>query len=478
MNRLKPSWICLCLIQFSACFTLASESPRPNLLFILTEDQGAHAGYLGTPGLKTPAIDSLASTGVVFLHAFVAYPVCSASKASIYTGLHNHSNGILNNTLNHHRHPDKVTAADKKHPLYQKNRIHAGIPTLIEILKNAGYHQGVTHKLHVIPVEKFPYDEFLKGNGKAVTSGFISRAKAVGKPWHLFCNVPESHRPYPNSDDKPIRVKPDEVRLPPYLPDTPVVRKDWAEYLAGIEEVDAHVHGILEALQESGEAERTIVVFLGDHGPTFARGKMTLYDGGLRTPLIIRTPDGKPGRRDDILVSTVDLAPTLLDLLGLPPLPQSHGHSLAAVLRDPAASSPREFVFAEISNRGPLPNDGIQERSIQDKRWKLIQRWNTAANWRQVNADIIQRKPWGNRTYQETLNTKDRFPEAFRILAEQFPQTLKGKVPELELFDLTNDPFEMKNLATDPSHADQLERLESALLDWRKQTQDASTLNP
>jgi N-sulfoglucosamine sulfohydrolase len=227
---------------------------------------------------------------------------------------------------------------------------------------------------------------------------------------------------------------------------------------------------------ESGEAERTIIIFLGDHGPTFARGKMTLYDGGLRTPLIIRTPDAKPGRRDDILVSAVDLTPTLLDLLELPPLPQSHGHSLAAVLRDPAATSPREFVFAQISNRGPLPNDGIQERSIQDKRWKLIQRWNTAANWRQVNADIIQRKPWGNRTYQETLNTKDRFPEPFRILAEQFPQALKGKVPELELFDLANDPYEMKNLAADPANADQLERLKSALLNWRKQTKDSSTL--
>jgi N-sulfoglucosamine sulfohydrolase len=123
------------------------------------------------------------------------------------------------------------------------------------------------------------------------------------------------------------------------------------------------------------------------------------------------------------------------------------------------------------------PTTASRNASIQDKRWKLIQRWNTAANWRQVNADIIQRKPWGNRTYQETLNTKDRFPEAFRILAEQFPQTLKGTVPEIELFDLANDPFEMKNLATDPSHADQLERLKSALLDWRKQTQDSSTLN-
>jgi N-sulfoglucosamine sulfohydrolase len=203
---------------------------------------------------------------------------------------------------------------------------------------------------------------------------------------------------------------------------------------------------------------------------------MTLYDGGLRTPLIIRTPDAKPGRRDDILVSAVDLAPTLLDLLGLPPLPESHGHSIATVLRDPAAPSPREFVFAQISNRGPLPNDGIQERSIQDKRWKLIQRWNTAANWCQVNADIIQRTPWGNRTYQETLKTKDRFPEAFRILAEQFPQTLKGKVPEIELFDLDNDPFEMKNLATDPAHATRLERLQSALNHWKKQAADISTL--
>lgn len=453
------------------------ESTRSNLLFILTEDQGAHAGYLGTPGLKTPAIDRLSATAVVFPHAFVAYPVCSASKASIYTGLHNHNNGVLNNTLNHHRHAEQVTEAEKKHPLYQRNRIHPDIPTLIERFHEAGYHQGVTHKLHVIPVEKLPYDEFLKGNGRQVTADFISRAKQAGKPWHLFCNIPNSHRPYPDSDNEPIRVKPDAVSLPPYLPDTPAVRKDWAEYLAAIEEVDAIVKDIIAALEESGEAERTVIVFLGDHGPTFARGKMTLFDLGLRTPLFIRAPHSKPGRRDDVLVSAVDLTPTLLDLFALPALPQTQGHSLATVLRDPTVTFPRQFVFAEISNRGPLPNDGIQERSIQDKNWKLIQRWKTTDNWRQVNADTIQRKPWGNRTYQETIQNKDRFPEAFRILAEQHPQTLKAKVPELELYHLANDPFEMKNLASDPAHTAQLERLQSALSEWRKQTTDESTLN-
>ena len=143
-------------------------SKPPNILFILTEDQGAHLSYLGTPGLQTPNRDSLAKSGVYFPNFFVGYPVCSPSKACIYTSLHNHTNGILNNTPNYHKRADQLTAEEKNNAVYRNNRLHEGIPTLVERLKEAGYYQGVIHKLHVAPVESFPYDEFIAGeNGKA-----------------------------------------------------------------------------------------------------------------------------------------------------------------------------------------------------------------------------------------------------------------------------------------------------------------------
>jgi len=129
----------------------ASAVERHNVLFVLTEDQGAHVGLLGTPGLKTPHMDSLAKSGTYFSNAFVAYPVCSASKAAIYTGLHGHTNGILNNTHNFHKPASQVTDAERNLQLARTNRIRDEFLTLTEILKTNGYYQGGTHKLHVLP---------------------------------------------------------------------------------------------------------------------------------------------------------------------------------------------------------------------------------------------------------------------------------------------------------------------------------------
>ncbi len=468
---------CLFLALLTALGT-AAEARRPNLLFILTEDQGAHLGFLGTPGLQTPHLDALARSGVYFNQAFVAYPVCSPSKAAIYTGLHNHTNGLLNNTPNFHKPAAQLTPAERNQPLYVRNRVAAELPTLVERLHEAGYYQGVTSKLHVAPNEKFPYDEFLRNQGGAVVGEFIKRAAAQKKPWHLFFNIGQSHRPFPNSDKVKIRVNPADVKLPAFLPDTPVVRQDWAEYLAAIELADRSVGEGMAALRVSGEDANTIVVFLGDHGPAFPHGKMTLYDLGLRTPLVIRVPWLKGGFRTDALASAVDLAPTLLDLLGLTPLPATHGRSLRSVLEGRPDPAPRTFAFAEISDRGPLPNDGMQERSVFDGRWHLIYREKLTPAWRQVQADSKDWKPWGNRSYDETVKFKDKFPEQFRILAEMDPQALGGQVRALELYDLSSDPDEMRDLSADSRVRPELTRLNAALLRWTKETHDPAVAPP
>lgn len=467
-------FILLLFAFVSAC--AAAEPDKPNILFILTEDQGTHLGVLGTPELKTPAMDSLARTGVYFNNAYVAYPVCSASKACIYTALHNHANGLLNNTENFHMPAEKLTAAQRKSRTYANNRIRAHLPTLVERLRAAGYYQGVTHKIHVSPNEKFPYDEFIKASNGASVTGFIKRAKDAGKPWHLFYNIPNSHRPFPDSEKESIKVNPSKVKLPAFLPDTPVVRKDWAEYLAAIEEADNLVGQALAALRESGEEKNTIIVFLGDHGPAFQHGKMTLYELGLRTPLIIRVPGMKSGFRTDALASELDLAPTLLDLLGLQPLPNVHGISLKPVIAGKAGAKGHDFIFAEISDRGSL-KAGMQERSVSDGRWKLIYRENLKPAWRQLNADSKDWKPWRNRTYDETVKHKEEFPVQYRILAEMDPQNLGGEVHAIEFYDLKTDPDEMINLAGKPEHRAEMKRLYSALRDWVSKTGDPA-VNP
>jgi N-sulfoglucosamine sulfohydrolase len=471
MNTLRQL---LLLDLLGPCALLQAASPR-NILFILTEDQGAHLSVLGTPGLQTPNMDALARSGVLFRNTFVAYPVCSPSKACIYTSLHNHSNGILNNTPNYHKPADQLTAAEKNNALYRSNRIHAHVPTLVERLKAAGYYQGVTHKLHVAPVEKFPYDEFIAGENCKAVAGFIARAEKTGRPWLLFYNIGVSHRPFPNSDKVKIRVNPAQVKLPAFLPDTPVVRQDWAEYLAAVEAADHLVGEGLAALHASGQEDNTIIVCLGgDHGPAFQHGKMTLYDLGLRVTLSIRAPGMKSGINSDALASELDLTPTLLDLLGLEPLPKSRGISLKPFLEGRPGAKGHDFIFAEISDRGPLPNDGMQERSVLDGRWHLIYREKLAPTWRQVQADSKDWKPWGNRSYDETVRVKDRFPDQFRILAEMDPQNLGGKVPALELYDLQTDPDEMHNLVDSAAARFERDRLYSALRNWVRDTADSA----
>jgi N-sulfoglucosamine sulfohydrolase len=458
---------------------LHAADARPNILFILTEDQGAHLSCLGTPGLQTPNMDALARSGVLFRNAFVAYPVCSASKAAIYTSLHNHANGILNITVNYHKPADQLTEAEKNNSLYRSNRIFPGIPTLVERLKEAGYYQGITYKLHVAPSEKFPYDEFLPNTKGDTVAGFIRRAAKTRKPWFLLYNINDTHRPFPNSDKVKIRVNPAEVKLPAFLPDTPIVRQDWAEYLAAIEKADDLVGEGMAALRASGQADNTIVIcFGGDHGPTFQHGKMTLYDLGLRVTLSISGPGLPRGVVSDALVSELDMTPTLLDLLGLAPLPKSHGVSLRPVLEGRPGAKGHDFIFAEISNLGVLPNNGMQERSVCDGRWHLIYREKLQPAWRQVQADSKDWKPWGNRTYAETVRVKDQFPESYRILAEMDPQSLGGKVQALELYDLQTDPDEMHNLAGSTAARPQRDRLYAALRQWVRDTADPAVSPP
>ena len=476
MKMIFRRWIRLAwLSAFLIPTLLPAADSRPNLLFILTEDQGAHLGFLGTPGLQTPNMDSLARSGVYFKNFFVGYPVCSPSKACIYTGLHNHENGILNNTLNYHKPADQLTPAERENPLYRSNRVHADLPTLVERLHAAGYYQGVTSKLHVAPNEKFPYDEFIKGSSGQSVAAFIAKAKAAGKPWHLFLNIANSHRPYPDSDKVKIRVRLAEVKLPAYLPDTPVVRQDWAEYLAAVETADGVLGQGLAALRASGQETNTIIICLGgDHGPSFQHGKMTLYDLGLRVTCSLNVPGLTHPAISDALVSELDLTPTLLDLLGLPPLPKTDGVSLLRVLQNPAKAKAHQYIFAEISDRGPLPNSGMQERSVCDGRWHLIYREKLPPAWRQVNADSKDWKVWGNRAYDETVKFKVQFPEPYRSLAEMDPQNLGGKVPRLELYDLPADPDEMHNLAGDAKTQAERDRLYAALRQWVRDTDDFS----
>jgi len=472
-----PAW----LIEGSA--PAAESTQKPNILFILIEDQGAHLGCRGTPGLKTPNLDRLAAEGTLFREAFVGYPVCSPSKACIYTGLYPHVNGLRNNTKNYPKPAAELKESERDNPIYKMDRLREPCVTWVEVLKQQGYFLGQSGKLHVAPVDKFPFDVYLalKGEhaGMKEASGtlfgdFLHQATATGKPWMFFHNaITSPHRPYRNSDEVPIGVDPKQVRLPAYLADTPTVRQDWAEYLDGIQLADAAVGEVLDALHQSGQEKNTIVICVaGDHGPAFPHGKMTPYDLALRVNIIVRAPGGKAGQMSDALVSEIDLMPTILDYVGAV-TPPTDGFSLRPLIEGRSDAKGRELIFAEVSGQSQDGKPGMEERSVYDGRYHLIFRDHLDLT-RSINADSREWEAWRNRTYRETIRVKDQFPVAFRILGEMEPKRFGLTLPSCELYDLKTDPDEMIDIAANPAHRDTRRRLLGSLMQWCKDTHDES----
>ena len=465
----------LVLSFFGVLSSFAAEQ-RPNILFILTEDQGAHMGVLGTTNVKTPNMDALAASGALFRRAYVGYPVCSASKACIMTGLHSHTNGLVNNTNNYLKPADKLTEAEKKAPPYLHTRIRSQGKTMVEVLAAQGYHTAVCGKLHIAPNERFPYNDFIpKAGSKQALTGVIARA--AGRPWFLMHNsTTYTHRPFVNSAKQPITIDPAKVKLPAHLPDTPVARRDWAEYLDGVQHNDQIVGEVMAALRESGQEANTLVIFMGDHGPAYQHGKMTPFHLGLHIPLVIRLPGGKT-LVSDALVSELDLLPTLLDMLGIPYESPLHGISLKPLLEGKADAIGHDFIFSEVSGRSLNQQRGMEERSVIDVTHQLIVRSHLDEP-KVINADLRDMKPWINRIYGETVRVKAQFPEAFRILQEMDPHALGGKPPLIELYDLQSDPDELHNLAADPAQRPHLERLYAAMKQWHADTQDSTMILP
>ncbi|MFK7790848.1 MAG: sulfatase [Phycisphaeraceae bacterium] len=450
---------------------------RPNVLFVLTEDQGQHLSYLGTPGLQTPNMDRIAANGTYFTNAYVSYPVCSASKAALFTGHYGSTTGLVDNTNDFFVPAEKLTPAQKNSKVYQRIRIADRFPTLIEVLKEKGYHTAVSGKLHLSPNEKFPYDDWFRAASKDRVSKMIQSAKRADKPFFFLCNIQAPHRPYRNSDTVKIGVDPARVALPAFLPDTPVIRKDWAEYLDYVQVADQRLGVVLKALEEQGVMENTLIVLMGDHGPPYHRGKMSLYQFGTNVPLAFAGPGIPRGLQTQALIGGVDVMPTLLDMLDVQS-PDTEGISLAGAVRGELNATKRNHVFSLIAHQGQQRDDGMQERSVFDERWKLIFR-NSTTKPRTVNSDLkywVLNVPdgrkigWRNRVYDEIVRRKAEFPKEFRMLAEIDNQTHKPVLQAYELYDIEADPNEFNNLAGNPKHKAELSRLKTALREWVKRT--------
>lgn len=440
----------------------AAAQPRPNILLIVSEDNGPELGCYGDPHARTPRLDRLASEGVRFNRAFVAQAGCSQSRASFLTGLYPHQHG-------------QIGLATWGYRLYREDT-----PNLPRQLKAAGYRTGILGKLHVNPESAFPFDfralptaNFARrnlGEYARAAEGFFT---AGAEPFFLSVNYPEAHDPWLRQVDG-VPADPQtgrDIRALPYFGiDPPGMREMVADYYNCLSRLDHLVGELLDALERSGKARDTLIVYLGDHGADFLRGKRTCYEGGVRIPLLVRWPgQARPQVREE-LVSTVDLLPTLLAAAGAPPVPGAAGRALQPLLAGGPAPW-RTHLFTEWHTHAAAANYHPQ-RAVRDDRYKLIENLlpgvvnpDYADTIRKLEADAVERGEDGFRGgIARAVETA--------VPAVRAGYAVMERPPRYELYDLREDPHEFRNLAESPAHAAILADLAGRLDAWRRETGD------
>jgi arylsulfatase A-like enzyme len=456
-----------CVVAFGASIaadeTASDPAGRPNLVLIIADDMNwDDCGAYGHPAIRTPNIDRLAAEGLLFKHAYLTTSSCSPSRSSILTGKYPHNTG-----------------AEQLHwPLPEESRTLAGA------LRELGYYTAAAGKWHLGDAVRDHFDRVYE----ASTAGFVLPTGDAGTPARMIAAQPSGCEDWERAlDDRP-RDRPcflwlaaldphreynegaldpphrrEDVIVPPYLPDTPDVREDLRLYYDEIGRLDGYVGKVLAKLESQGVAGNTLVLFLSDNGRPFPRDKTTLYDGGIRTPWLVRWPAKvAAGASTDALVSSVDIAATLIELAGgggeraAKDRFASEGRSFVHVLADPAGSH-RAFAFAEDH----WHDYEDHARCVVTRRFKLIR--NDYVDLPSTpSADAGRGLSWQNML---------RLEKAGMLKPEQRTCFIAPR-PRWELFDLQRDPYELVNRADDAAYSRVRERLAGALREWTDETDD------
>lgn len=429
---------------------------RPNILWIIAEDMGPHLGVYGTPEARTPHLDALARRGMRFANTFTTGAVCSTSRSAFNTGMYQTTIGA------HHQRSHRPDE-----PGYKPHPLPEGVRVITDWLRDAGYVTG--------DIAQFPAETGLRGSphtdwnftydGKPFDTDRWADLKAR-QPFYAQINLPEAHRGR-QWDEAHTKVAPPadpaKVALPPYYPDHPVVRQDWAQYLNSIMVLDEKVGRILALLERDGLADNTVVIFMADHGQAMLRGKQWVYDSGLHIPLIIYWPRGIPapphyraGRVSRQLISAIDLTATTLAIAGVPKPAKMQG----TVFLGPTAEPPRAYAFGG-RDRGDETVDRI--RTVRTQQFRYLRNFYPERPFLQRNRYKETNYP----TYwvMRKLHAEGKLtPVQARLMAPARPAE--------ELYDILADPHETKNLAASPAHQATLRELRAVLDQWIESTDD------
>ena len=428
------------LVLLAASFPLLAQN-RPNILWITSEDNSSHwIGCYGNKQAQTPRIDALSKEGILFENAFSNAPVCAVARATILMGAYSPTMGTQ-----HMR---------SRHAIPEKFRPN------VEYLRAAGYYCTNNNKT----------DYNFKGNDNSCWDESSGKAhykkRPDGKPFYAVFNITASHESslFDDKPAEPKRLKPDEIDLPPYLPDLPEIRKDMARYHDRITEMDAEVGKFLDDLEKAGLADTTIVIYCSDHGGILPRGKRYLENTGVKVPFIVRVPKKflnlspfKPGERVTEPISFVDISATLLSLAGLEKPAQMQGRPFLGTKRVEPAADEMEFLYADRFDE----LYGLR-RGLTDGKWKYIRNFNP--DFPAAPYSFYQFCQPGWRAFEKAWQD-GKLTGIHKALWEA-PGTSE------QLYDLSADPWETKNLAADPAHTKKLAALRDLLKATMKEAKD------
>lgn len=424
LKRLLP----LTLAYWAVCGA-AFGGDRPNILWITSEDNGPHLGCYGDSYADTPNLDALAGRGMIYRNAWSTAPVCAPARTTLISGVYPPSSGA-----EHMRSQTELPSYMKMYPQY---------------LREAGYYCTNNSKEdYNLTKPGTVWDESSRD------AHWNKRAK--GQPFFAIFNITTTHesqirrRPHRQIHD------PAKVRLPRYHPDIPEARQDWAQYHDKMTEMDGEVGKRLRELEAAGLMEDTIIFYYGDHGPGMPRGKRWPYNSGLNVPLIVSVPEKyrdlapseyRVGGRSDRLVGFIDLAPTLLSLIGSKPPAHMQGHAFMGAHE----ADPQPFLFGF---RGRMDERIDMVRVVRDERYIYIRNY-------------MPHKIYGQHVgYMFQTPTTARWKELYDRGELSPPATYFWETkPAEELYDLRADPDEVSNLigrVTRPDDRKALDRLRQA----------------
>jgi N-sulfoglucosamine sulfohydrolase len=438
-----------CLLMLLAAVPL--HAANRNVVLLVADDLGLQLGCYGDKAARTPHLDALAKKGVRFSHAFAAVSSCSPSRSTLYTGLHAHTNG-------------QYGLAHAVHNFHTRPNVKS-LPTY---LRAAGYRTGIIGKTHVVPQSVYDWDAEVRAsgrNGAQMAKQAATFLRDCGdRPFCLVLGYTDPHRAqkgfandgtYPGIDK--VTFSPKDIPVPDHLPDLPAVRADLADYYESVNRLDQGVGHLLKLLEATGRDKDTLVIFLSDNGIPFPGAKTTLYDAGIRLPLIVCSPgQSKRGVVNAAMVSWIDVLPTILDWAGVKRPASLQGRSLLPILEE---ESPKGWddvygshTFHEVTMYYPI-------RAVRTRQYKYIRNLAHKLDY-PFASDLYNSPTWQAMFHRGEKNMGKR-------TVDQFLHR-----PAEELYDVANDPAEARNLAGDPKYAATLAELREKVRAWQKKTGD------